>query len=167
MAECHEIIGDDESRVNKYFNIIQVSIDWMNNHNVYQWYYSEGTTYVEKIGIHALYDIWGMYRAWQRKDKLNVSKSVMVKLARTMMYVINLDIDNKIATRVDGTYNSTETTATLYGPWAFYAEFIPNWYNVVANANINKVNTGPEYIGALLWVKASRRRSLISPSNIE
>ncbi|CAG8487869.1 13183_t:CDS:2, partial [Racocetra persica] len=153
MAECHEIIGDDESRVNKYFNIIQVSIDWMvsnfipvkskNNHNVYTWSYSEATNSTEKIGIHALYDIWGMYRAWQRKDKLNVSKDVMV----------------------DGTYNST-TTTTLYGPWAFYAEFIPDWYKFVANVNINNVKTGPEYIGALLWVKNSRM-SLTSPPNTE
>ncbi|CAG8472382.1 10405_t:CDS:2, partial [Cetraspora pellucida] len=160
MAECHEIIGDDEARVNKYFNIIQVSIDWMvsnfipvksnNGQDVYIWTYSEESNSTEEISTNAIYDIWGMYRAWQRKDKLNVSNDVMVKLANTMMYVINID-DDKIATRVDGTYDNT-TTTTLYGPWAFYAEFIPDWYNFVANVNIDNVKDGPQYIGALLWL---------------
>ncbi|CAG8744421.1 28808_t:CDS:1, partial [Racocetra persica] len=69
MAECHEILGDDDSRVNKYFNIIQVSIDWMvstfvpvktkNCLDAYSWSYIAGTNLTEEVGIHALYDIWG------------------------------------------------------------------------------------------------------------
>ncbi|CAG8728935.1 8867_t:CDS:1 [Cetraspora pellucida] len=174
MAECHEIIGDDASRVNKYFNIIQVSIDWMvknfiqvktkNGLDAYNWTYSTVSNSSEAIGIHSLYDIWGMYRAWQRKDKLNVSIDVMIKLANTMMYIIN--IDNKtFATRVDGTYDNT-STASLYGPWAFYAEFIPDWYKFVVNVNVNRTKTGPQYMGALLWVKNSRMvNSTYTPVN--
>ncbi|CAG8550270.1 6859_t:CDS:1 [Cetraspora pellucida] len=163
MAECHEIIGDDASRVNKYFNIIQVSIDWMvknfipvktkNCLNAYNWAYSTVSNSSEDIDIHALYDIWGMYRAWQRKDKLNVSIDVMINLANTMMYIIN--IDNKtFTTRVCDTYDNT-FTANLYGPWEFYAEFIPDWYKFVVNVNVNRIKTGPQYMGALLWVKNS------------
>ncbi|CAG8836376.1 31413_t:CDS:1, partial [Racocetra persica] len=161
MAECHEILGNDESGVNKYFNIIQVSIDWMvsefipvktkNGLEAYNWRYSDSTTVAdpaEAVGIHALYDIWGMYRAWQRRNKLNVSFDVMVKLTNTMMYIIDLG-NNTVATRVDGTYDNK--TALLFGPWAFYAEFIPEWYEFVANVNIDNVRTGPQYIGALLW----------------
>ncbi|CAG8783922.1 7931_t:CDS:2, partial [Racocetra persica] len=152
MAECHEILGDDESRVNQYFNIIQVSIDWIvsafvpvktkNGLDAYSWSYTVGTNFTEEVGIHALYDIWGMYRAWQRKDKLNVSMDVMVKLANTMMYIINID-NHTVATRVDGTYDN-KTTAYLYGPWAFYAEFIPDWYKFVSNMNTKAIKTHPD-----------------------
>ncbi|CAG8678843.1 hypothetical protein C2G38_2044110 [Gigaspora rosea] len=165
MAECHEIIGDNETRVNKYFNIIQVSINWMisefrpvkskNGKDAYYWSYSEGLKYPERIGIHALYDIWGMYRAWQRKDKLNISSDVMVKLANTMMYIINIG-DYKISKFIDGTSPNNVTAGTLFGPWAFYAEFIPDWYEFFVNLNINRIKSGPEYMGALLWVKNAR-----------
>ncbi|CAG8764308.1 540_t:CDS:1, partial [Racocetra fulgida] len=159
MAECHEILGDDDSRVNKYFNIIQVSIDWMvskfipvktkNGLDAYRWSLHVDVSSTEVVGIHALYDIWGMYRAWQRKDRLNISMDTMVKLANTMMYIINID-NHTVATRVDGTYDNT-TTAYLYGPWAFYAEFIPEWYNFVFRINKKPIKTYPAYIGALLW----------------
>ncbi|CAG8499211.1 44486_t:CDS:1 [Gigaspora margarita] len=165
MAECHEIIGDNETRVNKYFNIIQVSINWMisefrpvkskNDKDAYFWSYSEGLKSPERIGIHALYDIWGIYRAWQRKDKLNINSDVMVKLANTMMYIINIG-DYKISKFIDGTSPNNDAAGTLYGPWAFYAEFIPDWYEFFVNLNINRIKSGPEYMGALLWVKNAR-----------
>ncbi|CAG8470614.1 3598_t:CDS:1, partial [Dentiscutata heterogama] len=136
MAECHEIIGDDETRVYKYFNIVQVSIDWMvsefrpvkskNGKDAYSWTYSDISKSIERVNIHALYDIWGMYRAWQRNDKLNVSRDVMVKLANTMMYIINIG-DYKISKKVDGKSSNDKIAAsTLFGPWVFYAEFIPD-----------------------------------------
>ncbi|CAG8643967.1 15693_t:CDS:1, partial [Cetraspora pellucida] len=153
MAECHEILGNNESLINKYLNIVQVSIDWMvrnfipvktkNGLDAYRWTYTfnVNVTIAEEVSIHALYDIWGMYRAWQRKDKLNVNFDDMVKLANTMMYIIN--IDNKtVATRVDGTSDNT-TPVHLFGSWAFYAEFIPEWYNIVANINMKNLKTDP------------------------
>ncbi|CAG8830629.1 5347_t:CDS:1 [Gigaspora margarita] len=166
MAECHEIIGDNETRVDKYFNIIQVSINWMisefrpvkskNGKDAYYWTYSEGSKSPEHINIHGLYDIWGMYRAWQRKDKLNVSSDVMVKLANTMMYTINIG-DYKISKYIDGTTpNDHYGAGILFGPWVFYAEFIPDWYEFFVNLNINRIKSGPGYMGALLWVKNAR-----------
>ncbi|CAG8609317.1 317_t:CDS:1, partial [Cetraspora pellucida] len=176
VAECHEILlkygignsSDNKRRIDKYFTIIRVSIDWMVSEfrqkttddgiDVYYWSYKEGDKSAELINIHALYDIWGLYRAWQRNDKLQLDlKDVMTRMANTMRYVIYLG-DNKISKRIDGTSSASDKTGNLYGPWVFYSEFIPDWYEIFINLSQNKMLTGPRYLGAILWTKNARAR---------
>ncbi|CAG8831972.1 180_t:CDS:2, partial [Racocetra persica] len=42
----------------------------------------------------------------------------------------------------DGIYDN-KTIATLYEPWEFYAEFIPEWYKFVVDINMDNIKSGP------------------------
>ncbi|CAH1202042.1 hypothetical protein PAECIP111891_01899 [Paenibacillus allorhizoplanae] len=164
LAECHELLADDPTRVDLYDRIVQASIDWftaslqpyqVQGHDVYKWWYV--ADYFGKVedadGVHAANDIMGMTRAYDR-GKYGVTQDTLIKLANTIRYVISTGTGNFYC-KVDG----LPTSCTLTNLWSEYLHISPyttdsTVYKLLANPYyMSTVLTSPIYFARIMWVK--------------
>ncbi|WP_164716280.1 discoidin domain-containing protein [Paenibacillus whitsoniae] len=167
LAEAHELLADDQARVNLYDSIIQASIDWftsslqpyqVNGHEVYKWWYV--ADYFGKVedadGVHAANDVMGMTRAYER-GKYGVTLDTLMKLSNTIRYVISNGSGNFYC-KVDG----LPTTCTLTNLWSEYLHIAPYdpdpaTYQLLANPYyMSTTLTSPIYFARVMWVKDHR-----------
>ncbi|OAS16087.1 OmpL47-type beta-barrel domain-containing protein [Paenibacillus oryzisoli] len=164
LAECHELLADDPTRVDLYDRIVQASIDWftaslepyqVQGHDVYKWWYV--ADYFGKVedadGVHAANDIMGMTRAYDR-GKYGVTQDTLIKLSNTIRYVIATGTGNFYC-KVDG----LPTNCTLTNLWSEYLHISPynpdpTVYKLLANPYyMSTVLTSPIYFARIMWVK--------------
>jgi hypothetical protein len=159
LAVCHEILGDDPQRVSSYDSIVKASLDWffsevtkyqVDGRDCYKWsYVAEGQSlrHVEDVP-HAGYDVLLICRAWS-SGRYGLTREQVLPIANTIMYVVNKR-EGKFARRIDGTDGTRDYFA---GSYFFLAEFVPELYQVIANAGLKRAKTSPELAARLLWAK--------------
>ncbi|UKS28681.1 discoidin domain-containing protein [Paenibacillus sp. HWE-109] len=164
LAECHELLADDQPRVDLYDKIVKASIEWFTaslepyqvaGHDVYKWWYV--ADYFGKVedadGVHAANDIMGMTRAYDR-GKYGVTQETLIKLSNTIRYVISTGTGNFYC-KVDG----LPTSCTLTNLWSEYLHIAPYnpdpaVYRLLANPYyMSTVLTSPIYFARMMWVK--------------
>ncbi|GAA5904230.1 uncharacterized protein JCM6883_006417 [Sporobolomyces salmoneus] len=124
--------------------------------DIFNWDYSAGEEHTEESkGIHALYDIFGSFLAWQRSSATNyISNSfgqIMANTFQTQIYLGNGSFS--------GLVTGESTTKghmidSLWGHWSFYGFFLPEWYSTVATSNVEHGFQGRTWLAIpLLWTK--------------
>lgn len=106
--------------------------------DIFQWDYSAMEEHTEESkGIHALYDIFGSFLAWQRSSATNfISNSFGQVMAQTFQYQINLG-NGSFAGLVTGESTAKgHTIDSLWAHWSFYGFWLPEWYRTVASSNV-------------------------------
>jgi hypothetical protein len=169
LAECHEILGDAPGRVKRYDAIVKASVDEcvagmksyrayaLNHHTVYDWsYYPHSRKGSESVG-HGAYDVWGIFRAYQR-PAYNVSLADVTPLASTMAYVIAKE-DGTFATTVDGKGASRTFHA---GPWVLLSEWNADVWDAVTKHALKSESykRNPLETACILWEKDRRAKGL-------
>jgi hypothetical protein len=161
LAECHDLLGDDPGRMQRYDAVVQASLDWffsdatsckVNGRECYGWsYVSEGRSlkHVEDTP-HAQYDIL-IYRAYE-SGRYRIDRENMIALANTIAQVISKG-NGQFASRVNGT---GQTRDYLGGGFLHYAQFLPGLYPLIAQADLDRAKTSPDMTAAILQVKYYR-----------
>lgn len=178
LAEAHELLGDNPSRVAQYDAIVQASTDEVlggmigypnnprtagNGDTIYKWgYYPTSTTGVETTEIHAEYDMLGVWRAFNRAT-YGYHLSDLVPFANTFADVIYLGT-NKFAVNVDGTGG---VQGGIFEGWYMTADWNPQVYNVLAPAAITNgwVKSHADNDAAVLFMKDRRYREFSIAAN--
>ncbi|GAA5942043.1 uncharacterized protein JCM15063_004279 [Sporobolomyces koalae] len=126
------------------------------NVDIFRWDYSAMEEHTEESkGIHALYDIFGSWLAWQRSSATYyLSNNFGLTMAQTFEHQIFLG-NGSFAGLVTG-----ESTAkghmidSLWAHWSFYGFFLPKWYRTVASSNVAHGFQGRTWLAIpLLWTK--------------
>lgn len=165
LAECHEILGDNPSKVAEYDNIVRTSVSWFtselvsyqkNGYDVYKWSYTPGDAtlrYIENSDdAHGAYDVLGMYRAFKR-GTYGVAHSTMAKFANTVKQVISTGAGT-FYTSVDGTGT---TTSRLYSEWMYLTPFDTSIYPILCNSSELAYAAGKsDHFAMIMWVKDMR-----------
>ncbi len=157
LAECHQILGDDNNRVKSYDQIVNTSIHWfissmervqVNGHLTYKWTYAleHPMKHFEDIG-HGMYDIIGVYRAYLG-NRYELSRNDMLPFVNTLAYVIQTS-DGVFATRVDGMTGK----GSMHGFWISLVQFMPQLFQKIADHVKSRIAGDPENTVLLLWVK--------------
>ncbi|GAA5850918.1 hypothetical protein JCM3766R1_004000 [Sporobolomyces carnicolor] len=124
--------------------------------DIFQWDYSAMEEHTEESkGIHALYDIFGSFLAWQRSSATNfISNSFGQVMAQTFQYQINLG-NGSFAGLVTGESTAKgHTIDSLWAHWSFYGFWLPEWYRTVASSNVEHGFQGRTWLAIpLLWTK--------------
>jgi inner membrane protein involved in colicin E2 resistance len=126
--------------------------------DIFQWDYSAMEEHTEESkGIHALYDIFGSWLAWQRSSATYyLSNDFGRIMAQTFQYQINLG-NGSFAGLVTGESTTKgHTIDSLWAHWAFYGFFLPEWYRTVASSNVDHGFQGRT------WLAIPLRKSLPS-----
>jgi len=165
-AECHQILGDDPSRVATYDAIVNAAgnecLNGMVMHSytakgqtVYKWYYYPwDTTHIENSG-HAQYDLHGLYSVYIRNgNPAAFTRSLVNPVANTVVDVMNLST-NTFSGNVDGT-----GTAQNYLEEGMLksADWNSKVYDLVATADkaSGRYANSPSMDATILWMKNRR-----------
>jgi autotransporter-associated beta strand protein len=165
LAEAHELLGDNSSRVTQYDAIVQAMVGQCvsgmtnfdtykkNGQTVYDWGYYPTTDAPEATEIHAEYDIIGLYRAFNRL-KYGFTLAPLVPLANTMVDVIYLGT-NTFAGDVAG---GSGTQSPIYSGWIWSADWNPLVYTTVAGSAYTNgwYETSADIDAGILWMKNRR-----------
>ncbi|GAA5881904.1 hypothetical protein JCM16303_003459 [Sporobolomyces ruberrimus] len=168
LAAAHETTAAFNPNVTKYYDsIVQRNVmDFLGALNqtrgrvedmdIFQWDYSAMEEHTEESkGIHALYDIFGSWLAWQRSSATYyLSNNFGLTMAQTFEYQINLG-NGSFAGLVTGeSTKKGHTIDSLWGHWSFYGLFLPEWYRTVASSNVDHGFQGRTWLAIpLLWTK--------------
>ena len=172
LSECHQLLGDNPSRVAKYDAIVKAAINVFigalqpyttNGIPVYNWTYAPGSGGSEDNTLHSTYDIWGITRAWE-SGRYGVTNATMVPFANTLQYVMNIST-NHISYYVNGTTNNG-TRNFIYPGWIPIANFGSPTYSTMANMDVaqGSQHSTAIYDAMILWVKNARYLGLY-PTN--
>ncbi|KAM0790217.1 hypothetical protein ACM66B_005531 [Microbotryomycetes sp. NB124-2] len=154
------------ARRNKYDRLVGIniysfladveSVTAPNGLQAYDWDYTLNRNNTEEVkGIHALYDVLGVWQAWQRSITLYpIADDVMQRLANTMMYIV-FQGPRLFSAFIDGTSTTADPAVKyLWGQWVYYGKWIPNWYNEVAFANRANGFGGKSWFSVpLIWTR--------------
>jgi len=165
LAEAHEILGDNPSRVAQYDAIVQtnvtVCLNGMKNFDpytkngqpVYDWGYYPTSNAPEATEIHAEYDMIGVYRAFNR-SKYGLTLSPLIPFANTMVNVIYLGT-NTFAGDVDA---GSDFQSPIYSGWILPADWNPAEYTVVAGAQFTNgwYHSSEDIDAGILFMKNRR-----------
>jgi hypothetical protein len=166
-AQCHEILGDDPSRVSFYDTVMKTDssacINGMagyhpttvNGDPVYDWAYYPTSVYpntVENVG-HGAYDMIGVWRVYYR-SVYNYSLSTVKPFANALIDVMNVST-NTFSGNVDG---SGTTQNYMQQQWLLLADLRSSVYDVVAQADLvsGRYKTSPYMTATILWMKNRR-----------
>lgn len=167
LATAHEILRDDSSRVTRYRQIVQDSMNW---------FFSTVTTYTDKSGNtaynwgyempsvkgedsnHGSLDIAGFYRAYMTGN-YGMTADMMKPFANMFVDVMILG-PKDYAGRVDGTSGTGHSSATtsIRSGYLFLAEFRPDAYFNMMGADLTEGGTtgSIDTFSRFLWVKNKR-----------
>jgi hypothetical protein len=158
LAFCHELLGDDPNRVERYDAIVKASADWfrrdltiypINGRDCCKWsYVAEGKSlrHVEDTG-HAAYDMY--FCRMYASGRYGIPRETMVALADTALLAIYKG-NNRFAWRVDG---SQTTRSYLPGTFLYLAEFRPELYRVIGAADLERAKRDPSIAARILRAK--------------
>jgi hypothetical protein len=158
-AECHEILGDDPTRVANQDAIVSSNIQWFLSKAVpytaggfacYNWYYrADTTTKKEEVWEqHGALDIRMLWESYNRG--IGLSKAEMTKFANTLQYSVwTGSVFHGLFDGTDGTFGTKTYTK---GEYIDLADFIPAVYTTVATADQSHT-TDTSMIGPILWMK--------------
>ncbi|GAA5963539.1 hypothetical protein JCM3765_006273 [Sporobolomyces pararoseus] len=168
LAAAHESPAAYNSNLTKYYDsIVQRNVmDFLGALNqtrgkvegmdIFQWDYSAMEEQTEESkGIHALYDIFGSWLAWQRSSATYyLSNDFGRIMAQTFQHQINLG-NGSFAGLVTGeSTKKGHTIDSLWGHWSFYGFFLPEWFYTVARSNVDHGFQGRTWLAIpLLWTK--------------
>ena len=166
-AQCHQILGDDPSRVATYNLIVSNSylqcINGMaayqpgstNGYPVYNWAYYPYSKYhsdEENVG-HGAYDMVGVWRAYSY-GAYGFKKSTVMPFANAEAYVMNV-ATNTFSGNVDG---SGTTQNYMQQQWLMIADWNPAVWDVTAQADLSsgRYKTTSLLDATMLWMKNRR-----------
>jgi len=160
IAQCHEILADNASRVSSYDTIVKTAgrecLDGMkhsstvNGETVYKWgYYPWSTSFNESVG-HAAYDVVGIWRIYNRSS-YGFTLSEVTPIANAAVDVIELGA-NSFSGNVDG---SGSTQNYMQQQWLLAADWNSSVYDDYAAADLasGRYKTSPYLDAQILWSK--------------
>jgi hypothetical protein len=163
IAQCHEILADNATRVSTYDTIVQTAgreclngmkhSSTVNGHTVYKWgYYPWSTSFNESVG-HAAYDVVGIWRIYNRSS-YGFTLSEVTPIANAVVDVINVSA-NTFSGNVDG---SGSTQNYMQAQWLLIADWNSSVYDVIANADFasGRYKTTTLMDATILWMKQRR-----------
>ncbi|GAA6062204.1 hypothetical protein JCM10212_006485 [Sporobolomyces blumeae] len=124
--------------------------------DIFKWDYSAGEEQTEESkGIHAFYDIYGSWLAWQRSSATYYLSN---NFGETMAYTFQNQIylgNGSFAGLVTGaSTKKAYTVDSLWAAWSFYGFFLPEWYETVARSSVEHGFQGRTWLAIpLLWTK--------------
>jgi hypothetical protein len=165
LSECHQLLGDNPSRVATYDAIVKAAINLFigslqpyttNGFPVCNWVYAPGSGGSEDNTLHSTYDIWGITRAWQ-SGRYGLTNTTMIPFANTLQYVMNIST-NHISYYVNGTSSPNSPRNFIYPGWMPIANFGSLTYAIMANMDIaqGSQHSTAIYDAMILWVKNAR-----------
>lgn len=160
-AECHEILGDDPSKVAQLDAIVQTNINWFltkavpytkNGFSCYNWFYRADTTskYEEVWEDHGALDIRMLWESYNRG--IGLSKTEMTKFANTIQYSVWASSSNVFHGRFDGNDGTYGTHTYTKGEYIRLGDYVPAVYTTVATADKSHT-TDPSMVAPILWMK--------------
>lgn len=175
LSECHQILGDNPTKVVLYNSIVQAAINWFvsqlqpgtaSGRPVYNWTYAPNGSGSEDNTLHSTYDIWGITRAYNAGLYTNIGASTMIPFANTLQYVMNVST-NHISYYVNGTSSPNSPRSFIYPGWMPIANFGPTTYSIMANMNIAQGSQGSTAIfdAFILWDKNARATGFYASNN--
>jgi hypothetical protein len=164
LSECHQLLGDNPSKVAQYDAIVRAAMNWFvsnlkpyttNGITVYNWTYAPGSGGSEDNTLHSTYDIWGITRAWE-SGRYGLLNSTMIPFANTLQYVMNVST-NHISYYVNDT-GSNSPRNYIYPGWMPIANFGAQTFPIMANMDIAQGSQASTAIfdAFILWVKNAR-----------
>lgn len=171
LAIAHQLLGDDPKRVKRYDALVQSSVDW---------FFSSVRTYTDHAGEarlrlgyapatngkednnHGSLDCAGLYRAYL-SGRYKITPAMLAPLANTFVDVMSKP-PHHYAGKIDGTDGAGNSAPTDYvrSGWLLMAEFRPDAYQKLMNANFPKrTTTADDQFSRALMLKsyATRRRA--------
>ncbi|GAA6013486.1 hypothetical protein JCM11491_006097 [Sporobolomyces phaffii] len=168
LAAAHETRAAYDPNVTRYYDsIVQRNVmDFLGalnqtrgrveGMNIFRWDYSAMEEHTEESkGIHALYDIFGSWLAWQRSSaSYYLSNDFGHIMAQTFEYQIHLGNGSFGGLVTGESTKKAYTIDSLWGHWSFYGYFLPQWYETVAKSNVEHGFQGRTWLAIpLLWTK--------------
>jgi Ricin-type beta-trefoil lectin domain-like len=163
IAQCHEILADNASRVSTYDTIVKTAgreclngmkhSSTVNGQTVYKWgYYPWSTSFNESVG-HAAYDVVGIWRIYNRSS-YGFSLSEVTPIANAAVEVINVGA-NTFSGNVDG---SGSTQNYMQQQWLLTGDWNSSAWDVMANADLasGRYKSSPFMDATMLWMKQRR-----------
>ncbi|WP_329563195.1 hypothetical protein [Kitasatospora sp. NBC_01266] len=179
LAIDHQILGDDPTRVSKYDNLVQTSIDWFfadtkpytdkAGNTAYDWYYAPSAgakpTGDKEDNNHGSLDCAGLYRAYL-SGRYHITPAMLAPIANTFVDVMATGHDH-YAGRIDGSTGVGNGSATHYARsgWLLMTEFRPNAYQQLVTANFpRKTTTADDQFSRVLMLRSRRDKQQVSPT---
>ncbi|GAA5830830.1 hypothetical protein JCM11251_001091 [Rhodosporidiobolus azoricus] len=168
LAAAHETEAAFEPNLTSYYDrIVQRNVgDFLAELNetravqngvaTFDWNYSAGEEHTEESqGVHAYFDIWGAWIAWQRNSAtFGLSNYLGQTFANTFEHTISIGNGSFSGLVTGHSTKKAYEINTLWGGWSFYAYWEPNWYDTLATANVDVGFGGRTWLAIpLLWTK--------------
>ena len=166
-AQCHEILGDDPSRVASYDAVVEADYGacisgmagyhptTVNGDPCFDWGYYPTDVYpshTESVG-HGAYDAIGIWRSYTR-SVYGYSLSTVKPFANALVDVMKI-ATNSFSGNVDGTGT---TQNYMQQQWLLLSDMRSSVYDVVATADLasGRYRSNPYLDATILWVKNRR-----------
>jgi hypothetical protein len=164
IAECLELLKEDPERVKLYDKIVGVYISAFlkslvlyqkNGIDCYKWSYHvwDSTMKYVEDPAHGGYDMLGLMRAYQR-NKYNIKPETLQIFANTVRYALYKE-DKTFAGKVDGE-DGKRARKHLDNGWIYLSVVSPEMYDIVTTAAMPRVQSIPNLMASILWVKDQR-----------
>ncbi|GAA5885750.1 hypothetical protein JCM6882_007553 [Rhodosporidiobolus microsporus] len=168
LAAAHETeAAYDQNRTIYYDRIVQRNVaDFLaelnetkairNGVTTFDWNYSAGEEHTEESqGVHAYFDIWGSWIAWQRNSAIfGLSNYIGQTFANTFENTISFGNGSFSGLVTGSSTQKAYSISTLWGGWSFYGLWLPEWYDTLATANSEVGFGGRTWLAIpLLWTK--------------
>jgi Ricin-type beta-trefoil lectin domain-like len=163
IAQCHEILNDNPSRVSTYDTVVKTAgreclngmkhSSTVNGQTVYKWgYYPWSTSFNESVG-HAAYDVVGIWRIYNRSS-YGFSLSEVAPIANAAVDVIEVGA-NTFSGNVDG---SGGTQNYMQAQWLLAADWNSSVYDDYAAADVasGRYKSTTLMDATILWMKQRR-----------
>jgi len=170
LAECHELIGDNPTRVAQYDTIVKASCDAflaslvhydVNGHDCVKWSYAadDKTLHYMEDAAHGGYDLL-IFRCY-RSGRYGIKKESLIPLSNTVMYVMNKG-DGSFATRVDGV-SKGNPASSLRATYLRVCEFAPELWPAASQAALKRAKGDPLLTAEILRMKYYRNLGRFPP----
>lgn len=161
LAECHDLLDDDEPRMKRYDAIVQASVDWffemakritVNGHECYRWTYAAEEPMVHfEDSAHGGYDVGGLCRA-RISGRYGITPEMLKPFANTVLHIMARP-GNTFTGRTDGQHAGKRPPGTIRGTWIDLCEFAPELLPVLHAANQGRIKGSADTTANLLWVR--------------
>ncbi|GAA5849743.1 hypothetical protein JCM8547_000551 [Rhodosporidiobolus lusitaniae] len=168
LAAAHETAAAyDANLTSKYDTVAQMNVqEFLRDLNetkairggevTFDWDYAQGENNDEESqGVHAYFDIWGAWQAWQRNSAtFGLSNYIGQTFANTFENTISFGNGTFAGLVTGSSTKKAYSISTLWGGWTFYALWAPEWFDTVASANVDVGFRGRTWMAIpLLWTK--------------
>lgn len=161
LAECHDLLDDDEERMKRYDAIVQASVDWffemverieVNGHPCYRWTYAAEKPMVHfEDSAHGGYDVGGLCRA-EASGRYGVTPEMLRPFGNTVLHLMARP-GHRFTARTDGTHVGDRPPGTIRGYWIDLCEYTPELLPILHEANRGRIKGSPDTAANLLRVR--------------